>query len=183
MRARVEAVRQACIDAALAAFENAAISGLCHEGAWEAAVGAMRSADLDPFAQLRVRDVMSTEVATLRPEDPLAVADDVMRLGRIRHLPVVDRDGALRGLLSQRDLLRSALRGASKHPQSSRRAQWMTLPVSERMTREVETAAPGDPLRSAAQRMLRRKIGCLPVVEQGKLVGILTEADFVSLAL
>jgi CBS domain-containing protein len=179
---RTEAIRWACLDAALAAYQSASISGLCHEGAWEAAMGALRTADLTALATPRVRDVMTSEVATLRPEDPLSVADDVMRLGRIRHLPVVDGEGVLRGLVTQRDLLRSALL-ARDDAAPGPRSHLERLAVSEVMTREVAVADPEDSLRAAATVMLRRKFGCLPVVEDEKLVGIITEADFVSLAL
>ena len=60
-------------------------------------------------ASMRVQDLMSTDVATLQRNDKLSIADDVMRLGRIRHLPVVDEDGRVVGVLSQRDLFRGAL--------------------------------------------------------------------------
>lgn len=178
--ARTEAIREVCIDAALSAYESAAISGLCREGAWEAAVGAMRTVDLAAQAGQRVRDAMTAEVATLRPDDKLSIADDVMRLGRIRHLPVVDAAGVLRGIVSQRDLLRSALLASDR---KSPRRHLKTLVVAEIMTRDVVVAAPDDALREAAAVMLGRKLGCLPVVEDGKLVGIITEADFVGLVL
>jgi CBS domain-containing protein len=55
-----------------------------------------------------------------------------------------------------------------------------TIPVKEVMTTQILTARPDESLASAARRMLEHKIGCLPVVEDGKLIGILTEADFVS---
>ena len=58
---------------------------------------------------LLVRDVMTKDVATLGRNEKLTVADDVMRLGRIRHLPVIDEDGALAGIVSQRDLFHSGL--------------------------------------------------------------------------
>jgi CBS domain-containing membrane protein len=180
-----ETVRRACIDAALSAYEEASIRGLCREGAWEAAVGALRTVDLDALgtrSDRRVRDAMTREVATLRPDDELSIARDVMRLGRIRHLPVVDAEERLCGLVSHRDLLRSALLRrdeAGRAPGSDPR----TLRVSEVMTREVAVTSPDEPLRDAAAEMFRRKLGCLPVLEGGRLVGIVTEADFVRLAL
>jgi len=131
----------------------------------------------------RVADLMTTEVATLGANDSLAIADDVMRLGRIRHLPVVDDDGSVIGIVSQRDLFRGALAralGYGEHAQS--RVIGMLL-VKEVMTSDVLCVSPETPLAEAAQLMLDRKVGALVVTEaSGRLVGILTEADFVRLA-
>ena len=126
---------------------------------------------------------MSREVATLKRNDALTVADDVMRLGRIRHLPVLDDDGAtLAGILSQRDLFRGALARALGYGEHAQRKVLGTLVVKEVMTTDPLTTTPETPLAEAARLMHERKIGCLPVVESGRLVGILTEGDFVALA-
>ena len=130
-------------------------------------------------ATKRVRDWMTSEVATLGRNDQLSIADDVMRLGRIRHLPVLDDDGQLVGIVSQRDLFRGALArslGYGAHAQQKLLGQ---LLVKEVMTNDPITIAPEAPLAEAARLMLERKIGALPVVEEGQLVGILTESDFV----
>jgi CBS domain-containing protein len=131
---------------------------------------------------LLVRDVMHGEVATLRRNDKLVIADDVMRLGRIRHMPVVDEDEAgVVGVVSQRDLFRGALTRAFGYGEVAQRKVMSTLVVKEVMSTPVTTTTPDVPLRDAARLMLEKKIGCLPVVENGKLVGILTESDFVAL--
>ena len=130
-----------------------------------------------------VRDVMTREVATLNRNDELSLADDVMRLGRIRHLPVVDEStGEVAGVISQRDLFAGALARAFGYGSVAQRRVLKTIVVKEVMTTEVVTATPDMSLRDAARLMLERKIGCLVVVEDGKLVGILTESDFVALA-
>lgn len=181
--ARTEAIREACVDAASAASEHAPPRARRSASARDVAGSAMRSLDPARHARRRVRDVMTTEVATLRPDDPLAVADDVMRLGRIRHLPVLDADGVLVGLVSHRDLLRSARLAPERSGRGAPRSHLKTLRVADVMTRDVVVAAPDDTLREAAAVMLHRKLGCLPVVENDELVGILTEADFVGLVL
>ncbi len=132
---------------------------------------------------LHVRDLMQREVATLRRNDKLSIADDVMRLGRIRHLPVIDdeEDDQVVGMVSQRDLFRGALTRAFGYGEVARRKVMSSLVVKEVMSTPVVTIAPGAALADAARIMLEKKIGCLPVVEGGKLVGILTEADFVAL--
>jgi CBS domain-containing protein len=133
---------------------------------------------------MRVRDLMSPEVATVRRNDQLVIADDLMNLGRIRHTPVLDDEGEeVVGILSQRDLFRGALARAIGYGSHAQQKLMQHLTVKEVMTCDPITTTPDTPLADAARLMLERKIGCLPVVERGKLVGILTESDFVRLAL
>jgi CBS domain-containing protein len=131
---------------------------------------------------LRVRDVMTSDVTTLKRNDKLTLADDIMHLGRIRHLPVLDDDGQqVVGLVSQRDLFRGALARALGYGQHAQRKVLDTLSVKEVMTSDVVTTSPDTPLVEAARVLVERKMGCLPVVEDGRLVGILTEGDFVAI--
>lgn len=129
-----------------------------------------------------VRELMTTTVKTLGRNESLKSADDVMRLGRIRHLPIVDEDGSLAGIVSQRDLFHSGLLRALGYGSHAREQALDTLLVKEAMKTEVLTTTPDTPLSEAAVLMLERKVGCLVVVEAGKIAGILTEADFVRLA-
>jgi CBS domain-containing membrane protein len=132
--------------------------------------------------ELRVRDAMTSEVTTLKRNDKLSLADDIMHLGRIRHLPVLDDDGQeLVGIVTQRDLFRGALAKALGYGQSAQRKIMDTLLVKEVMGTDVITTRPDTPLVEAARVLVERKIGCLPVVEHGHLVGILTEGDFVAM--
>lgn len=126
---------------------------------------------------------MTKDVATLGRNDKLAVADDVMRLGRIRHMPVIDEDGALAGIVSQRDLFHSGLLRALGYGTHAKDQALGLLALKEAMKTDVVTVTPDAPLAEAAKIMLERKIGCVVVVEGTKLVGILTESDFVKLAL
>ena len=130
---------------------------------------------------LQVRDVMTQEVTTLKRNDQLSLANDIMQLGRVRHLPVLDDDGRLAGILSQRDLFRGALAHALGYGQHAQRKMLDSLLVKEVMSSDVITTRPDTPLVEAARVLLERKIGCLPVVEGEQLVGILTEADFVAI--
>lgn len=127
-----------------------------------------------------VADLMSTDVATLEQNDELGLADDLMKLGRIRHLPVVDEDGMLVGVVSQRDLYHSALVKALGHGTHAMGKTLRALRVKEVMQASPTTVLPSTPLVEAARLMSRHKFGCLPVVEDGRLVGILTEGDFVA---
>jgi CBS domain-containing protein len=127
----------------------------------------------------RVRDLMATDVRTLGRNDKLSMADDLMRMERIRHLPVLDDDGRLAGIVSQRDLFRGALARALGYGEAAQRKLLDMLAVKEVMTNQVETIGPEEPAAEAARRMVERKIGCLVVTEGERLVGIVTESDFV----
>jgi len=130
-----------------------------------------------------VRDLMTTSVKTLGRNESLKSADDVMRLGRIRHLPVVEEDGTLAGIVSQRDLFHGGLLRALGFGSFARDKALDDLLVKEAMKTEVLTTRPDALLSEAAALMLERKVGCLVVLDAGKIAGILTEADFVKLAL
>jgi len=132
--------------------------------------------------ELKVRDVMTADPTTLKRNDKLTLADDIMTLGRVRHLPVVDDDDqTVVGIVTQRDLFRDALAQALGYGRHAQRKILDTLSVKDVMATEVVTASPEASLVEAAKILTERKIGCLPVVENGKLVGILTEGDFVAL--
>lgn len=126
---------------------------------------------------------MTKDLVTLGRNETLRSADDIMRLGRIRHLPVIDEDGSLAGIVSQRDLFHSGLMRALGYGSHAQAKVLDTMVVKEAMHTEVLTTTPETPLAEAAKLMLERKVGCLVVLEGGKLAGILTESDFVKLAL
>ena len=130
---------------------------------------------------LRVRDVMTRDPKTLGRNDQISLADDLMKQERIRHLPVLDDDGELVGIVSQRDMFRGALAHALGYGETAQRRMLGLLVVKEVMTTQVVTVEPDAPITDAARTMVDRKIGCLPVVEGGKLVGILTEGDLAAL--
>lgn len=129
-----------------------------------------------------VRDIMTVAVKTLGRNDQLSIVDDLMQAERIRHLPVLDSEGQLCGIVSQRDMFRGALAAVLGYGEVAQRKLLATLVVKEVMRTDVITIAPGATIREAAGLMLERKVGCLPVVEQRRLVGILTETDLVKLA-
>ena len=123
-----------------------------------------------------VRTLMRPDPLTLSVTDTLDIVDDLMRLGRIRHLPVVD-GSSLVGIVSQRDLLRAAVSSLLKSERASERAWLRSIRVATVMTSRVLTVPTWVPLQTAVEIMLDQKIGCLPVVDDGKLVGLLTETD------
>ena len=130
-----------------------------------------------------VSDIMQTQMVTLKPDERLDLADDIMHLGRVRHMPVVE-DGRLVGIVSNRDLLAASLTKFLNFDPKQRRAFLRSVEVGEAMTRDVVTVEPSTSLREAAQLVIRHKVGCLPVVKpDGVLVGLVTETDLVKAAL
>jgi len=127
----------------------------------------------------RVGDVMSREVRTLTRNQQLAIADELMKQARIRHLPVLDEDGLLCGIVSQRDLFRGALLRALGYGSRAEQHLLDTMLGKEAMVEHPVTAAIDTPLADAARLMVEHGVGCLPVVDGERLVGILTEGDFV----
>lgn len=123
-------------------------------------------------SMLLVKDSMTREVVALSPETTAVEALGLCRERRIRHLPVVE-GGRLVGIVSDRDL-RSA---APALGDSDRASALERIGISDVMTRDVVSARPDDPIEVAANRMRERRIGCLPVVEGGELVGIITSSD------
>ena len=126
-----------------------------------------------------VEDIMSTDVFTLGRNDKLSVADDLMKQQRIRHIPVLNADGDLCGILTQRDLFRGILLKSLGYGSRAEQKMLDSLSIKEAMRDEVITITPDSTLSDAANLMLYNKIGCLPVVDGERLVGMISEADFV----
>jgi CBS domain-containing membrane protein len=122
-----------------------------------------------------VSDIMIGSPVTLKPEDTLDLANDVISLGRIRHIPVME-DGRLAGLLSERDLLGvAATIYGLKH--KSKTALLKSVLIKDVMKKNVITVVPETPIKEAAYLMADRKIGCVPVMSNGSLVGLVTTTD------
>lgn len=128
---------------------------------------------------MHVRDIMTTPVVAVGNADNLKVVEEVMEWKHIRHLPVINDEGELVGLLTHRDLLRVCVSSIADISRKEQDALLRGIPAEQIMTEGVMTVSPNTDVRGAAELMLDRKIGCLPVVDGRKLVGILTEADFV----
>jgi len=113
-----------------------------------------------------VRNRMSRPAVTVRQDADFQKALALMQEKRLRRLPVVDDDGHLVGIVVERDLLVAAMRYLQSR-----------VEVGDVMSRNVVTVGPDADLNEVARTMLERKIGGLPVVEDGRLVGIITESD------
>ena len=121
---------------------------------------------------LRVDQYMTTDLFTVHEDDPVEMIANLMSWERIRHVPVEDKDHRLVGLVTYRAVLRFLTGGGSISD----------TPVSEIMKAEVTTVTPDTETVEAIRLMRRYRIGCLPVIQDGRLIGILTEEDFMTIA-
>ncbi|MEZ4226722.1 MAG: CBS domain-containing protein [Polyangiaceae bacterium] len=129
-----------------------------------------------------VGDLMTREVITLFEEDNLERIEEGMQRYRFRHLPVVD-DGKLVGLVTHRDILRAQASSLETGSAQKNRLLTESVFVRDIMQQNVTTVKADMALSDAGDLMVNEKRGCLPVVDDaGNLVGIITEADFVKLA-
>jgi acetoin utilization protein AcuB len=130
-------------------------------------------------ADMRVHDLMSRNPVTITEWSSCRDAIERMHRARVRHLPVLDADGALVGLITDRDL-RHHLFSSPVFPEvgkTSVDALLQIARVSDVMSSPAVTIDASDDVAEAARRMRQGKIGSLPVVEAGRLVGIVTEID------
>jgi acetoin utilization protein AcuB len=128
-----------------------------------------------------VDDVMTRDVVTLNPDQTLLDAINLLRSKRIRHLPVVEGQ-KLVGIVTDRDVKKatpSVLAGVEKDEYDK---SLLTIRVAQMMTREPMTVPRQSALKNAVEIFINRKVGALPVVDDGHLVGILTEIDILRVA-
>jgi CBS domain-containing protein len=130
---------------------------------------------------LRVRSLMHTPLITVTPEMSLAEAHRLMRTHHIRHLPVVTGPGYQRlvGMLTDRDLREAAPSPATTLTPGRIAAQLATTAVQTCMTTQVLCIGPEAAMAQAVRLLVERRIGCLPVVDHGTLVGVVTDVDCV----
>jgi len=125
---------------------------------------------------MRISEWMTPAPVTVSPDTSIAGLPQLMSLRRLRHLPVVE-DGHLVGIITDRDLRTVQPSPATVFAAGEISFLLDRLTVGEVMTRRVLTVEPEEPLAEAVRQMLEQKIGALPVVEHGRLVGIITEID------
>ncbi len=136
------------------------------------------------MAAVLVKHVMTTPVVTFFREQTLPLAEDVMRIHRFRHLPVIDSDGRLVGLVTQRDLLRAQISFLTGLSSDERRARQEEVRISRLMTKDVWTVSPDTLASHAGRTLIDHRFGCLPVVDERQVLrGIVTERDFLRFAI
>ena len=123
-----------------------------------------------------VREIMMGSPVTLKPDETLDLANDVISLGRIRHIPIME-DGRLVGVLSERDMMGAATTTIFGLKRKSKSALLKSVLIKDVMKKKVVTVKPDTPIKDAAHLMKEKKIGCVPVVNEGSLVGLVTTTD------
>ncbi|EEY39252.1 CBS domain-containing protein [Vibrio mimicus] len=130
---------------------------------------------------IKVEDMMTRNPHTLLRTHTLNDAKHLMEALDIRHVPVVDANKRLLGIVSQRDLLAAQESSLEHSTQDS--SYTLEIPLYQVMHTDVMSVAPQAGLKESAIYMQKHKIGCLPVVAKGELVGIITDSDFVTIAI
>ena len=124
---------------------------------------------------ITVSEVMSTEVITLKATDSISIAVSAMTENNIRHLPIVDAQNQVIGIISQRDVLKAGSLAKENNQQAK--------PISDIMSKDILTIHPKDSLKAAGLTLQKHKYGCLPVIKDKSLIGIITDSDFVTVAI
>jgi acetoin utilization protein AcuB len=125
---------------------------------------------------MRVQDIMTITYITVAPETPVLEARQLMMEKRIRHL-LVTNGGKLAGIVTDRDIRLNLPSPATSLSVWEINYLLAKMTVGGVMTKDVITISPAQAAREAAQVMVDNKIGALPVVSSGQLVGIITETD------
>lgn len=130
-----------------------------------------------------VEDFMTTEPWTLRETDSIDNAREIMTERHIRHIPITDDENRLVGLVTQRDILAATDPAQLLKAKSDSNADGADLKISDIMIHNVSVISEKDSLRQAALYLQSHKYGCLPVVTDDRLVGIITDSDFIAIAI
>jgi acetoin utilization protein AcuB len=129
---------------------------------------------------ITVDEIMTTEIHTLPATATVADAIRLMAEKSVRHIPIVDTEGKLEGLVTRHDVM--AVVDSTLRAKAARREP-ATIPLAEIMTRDVVTVDSGANLRRAALFLEENEFSCLPVMTEGRFSGIVTDADLVSVAI
>jgi len=130
-----------------------------------------------------VTSIMADDLFTLSIENTLADARIMMVQNRIRHIPIVDDDNALLGIISQRDVLAAEESSLLITDKFKRFDYEQSVKVIEFYRSEIMTINAKASVHQAALTIQKYKIGCLPILANGKLIGLVTASDFVNVAI
>ena len=132
---------------------------------------------------IEVKDLMTTDLHTLRDSDCISKARDMMAKQHIRHIPILNQDDQFVGILTQRDVLASTVSALAEIDASEQSEIEQAIPIANVMISDVSAVDEHTGLREVAEYLLDHKYGCLPVLSDGYLVGIITETDFMKLVI
>ena len=132
---------------------------------------------------LKIKDIMTSEVFVLHATQTLELVRSLMRIKHVRHVPIVEPDNTFVGLMTHRDLLAQTISYLAGVDEEEQEYLDRNIHIINIMKTDCLTVDPEMDLCKAITMLLEHKYGCLPVVSDGKLVGIVTEADFLKLTL
>ena len=132
---------------------------------------------------ITIKEFMTAKPYTLRETDLITDARQIMTEKNIRHIPVTDSDKHLLGLVTQRDVLAATGPGLMQENDKASHVAGLNTRLADMMIRNVTVIGEDDSLRQAAVYMQSHKYGCLPVISNDCLVGIITDSDFVAIAI
>jgi CBS domain-containing protein len=131
---------------------------------------------------LSVAEIMTPAPYTLGPDDSLRKAAELMREHHIRHIPIVSSDGSVLGIVSHRDVLAASdSRLVHEDAESAGKEDYVAL--SSVMSSPVQSVPETAELRAVAMHLRKQRLGCLPVMRNGQLVGIVSDSDFLEVAI
>ena len=125
---------------------------------------------------MQVREMMSKDIEVVDRNDNLRTVEERMATKQLRHLPVLEQ-GEVVGLVTQRDLFKAAMSSTMGYGEKAQQAYLQSVRVKEIMTYPVVTVAPDTSVAAAAEMLITKGIGCLPVVDGTTLVGMITKTD------
>lgn len=132
---------------------------------------------------ITIAEIMTNQVVALNPNNTAYDARQLMKTHNIRHIPVVDEANNLCGLVTQRDIFANATSSLDSEDATNQSIREQGISLATIMRTDVDTVRENTSLRQAAIHLNKYKFGCLPVVDDGRLVGIVTESDFVEVCI
>ena len=132
---------------------------------------------------ITIKEFMTEKPYTLHETDLITDARQIMTEKNIRHIPVTNSNKHLLGLVTQRDVLAATAPGLTQESDKASHVADLTIKLADIMIRNVRVIGEDDSLRQAAVYMQSHKYGCLPVISNDCLVGIITDSDFVAIAI
>ena len=125
---------------------------------------------------MQVHEIMSKDIEGIDRNDNLRTVEDRMATKQLRHLPVLEQ-GEVVGIVTQRDLFKATMSSTMGYGEKAQQAYLQSVRVKEIMVYPVVTVSPDISIAAAAEMMINKGIGCLPVVDDHRLIGIVTKTD------
>ena len=125
---------------------------------------------------MQVREIMSKDIEVVDRNDNLRTVEERMAAKQLRHLPVLEQ-GEVVGIVTQRDLFKATMSSAMGYGEKAQQAYLQSVCVKEIMVYPVVTVSSDISVAAAAEMMINKGIGCLPVVDDHQLIGVVTKTD------